>query len=316
MGEAIPPSAATVIAEDKAYLSFPAIARAGNRLVVIFRQGKGNPTDLDARILWIYSEDNGRTWSDPEVWVDMPSGDCRNCGGGTLSDGIASFVYDVDYEDNIRGRQTFFRETIDGITWDESVRLHADWPDYKHTSVVNRAVELDKDRLCFFHFHCDSVIVDRRTGAQTRRPMVPRQEPGIAMNRSRELVSYCKGGDIDISSDEGRTWWAAGRLTCISQPDLIQLADGHLLFASDGYMRECQWLLLSADGRDTYERRQKLTHIFRGSIDGDLTNRGKIQCHQEGDEILSVVYEAFGNTRTTSRVYLIRTPIASLDPLD
>ena len=145
MGEAIPPSAATVIAEDKAYLSFPAIARAGNRLVVIFRQGKGNPTDLDARILWIYSEDNGRTWSDPEVWVDMPSGDCRNCGGGTLSDGIASFVYDVDYEDNIRGRQTFFRETIDGITWDESVRLHADWPDYKHTSVVNRAVELDKE---------------------------------------------------------------------------------------------------------------------------------------------------------------------------
>jgi len=134
------------------------------------------------------------------------------------------------------------------------------------------------------------------------------------MNRNGELVSYCKGGAIDISSDGGRTWWAAGRITCITQPDLIQLADGRLLFAWDGGLRTSEWLLLSEDGGDTYRRRDKPTHIFKGDTDGELTNRGKIQCHQEGDEILSVVYEAFGNTRTTSRIYLVRTPLSSLCP--
>jgi hypothetical protein len=84
-----------VIVEQQAYLSFPAITVAAGRLMAIFRKGKCNALDFNASISWMYSEDGGHNWSEPKPWFDQEGGDCRNCGGGTLRDGTAIFVFDV-----------------------------------------------------------------------------------------------------------------------------------------------------------------------------------------------------------------------------
>lgn len=310
MGTAVPPSTCSVIYEAPTYLSFPAIARAGERLVVVFRTGKGNPLDFDSRILITASDDDGRTWSGPEVWVDVPDCDSRNCGGNTLADGTAHFVYDLHLRDGWRRPYVTF--TTDGASWSSPVWLNANVPgkgEDQRTSVTNQGIEWDDGRLYFPCFRGNSVLFDSRTGAQEQRPTVPRHEPAIAWNGPGELVAFSKGGGVDISSDHGKTWVAAGDLNSISQPDLVQLRDGRLLFCFSGKMRLDEWLVVSEDGHDVYDLEP--VRIFDGTPDGELDSRGKAMCIEHGEEILTVLYEACG-PRGNSRIYLVRTPKGAL----
>ena len=156
MGEAVAPSTSTVVYEDERYLSFPAIACAG-----------------DARILICHSDDDGLSWSTPDVWVDEPDTDSRNCGGGPLPGGLAHFVYDMHYA-TADWRHTFYRTSEDGVSWSEPIRSHADVPgggDNQRTSIGNHGIAWDDRTLYFPHFYGNSVLVDTVTG-QHDRPTV------------------------------------------------------------------------------------------------------------------------------------------------
>ena len=307
MGHAVAPSSCSVIHEDDTYLSFPAIARVGERLVAIFRSGQGNPLDFDARILITHSDDRGVTWSDPEVWVDLPGIDSRNCGGATLADGTAHFVFDLHSQQG--WRRPYVRFSTDGRGWSEPVWLNANapgGPEAQLTSIANQGLDWDEGRIYFPCFMGRSVLLDPKTGAQTQAPGVPRCEPAIAFNKRGELVACSKGGPVDISADRGRTWTAAGYLMTISQPDLIRLEDGRLLFCTSGKMRQDEWLLLSEDGHGV--RHEAPMKIYEGTPDGRLDSRGKAMCIECDDEILTVLYEAGAPERGPSRIHLVRTP--------
>jgi len=314
MGRPIPPSTASVIVGGDGYLSFPAVARAGGRLAVIFRTAAGNPLDYDARILITHSDDDGATWSSPAVWVDAPDCDSRNCGGGTLSDGTAHFVYDLHHRDG--WRRPFVRFSDDGRCWTEPLHLDAHRPgagEVQVTSVANRAVEWpDADTLYFPCFRGASVLLDRRRGVQSQRPRVPRHEPAVARNRRGELVAFSKGGVIDVSADDGRSWVAAADVDCISQPDLLTLHDGSLLLCYSGKMRRDEWLLRCDDGHDVYEQAPSALKVFEGDPACELDARGKAMALQHHEEILTVLYEAAAGV---GRIYLVRTPTAALAEL-
>lgn len=311
MGHAIEPSSHSVVFEHPRYLSFPAIASVGERLIVIFRMGTGNPLDFDSKILITHSDDNGHSWSPPETWVEEPEQDSRNCGGNTFADGVAHFVYDMHHR--CGWRRPYVRFSDDGLAWSEPVRLDANIPgrgEVQVTSIVNQGLEWDADNIYFPCFRGNSVLYNRRTGAARQMPMVPRHEPAIAFNRQRQLVAFSKGGHIDISSDQGCTWVAAADVDTICQPDLIQLADGRLLLSFSGKARLDEWLLLSEDGHDVYDCKPE--KIFEGTPDGELDSRGKAMSIEVGAEILTVLYEACG-PRGNSRIYLVRTPTAAID---
>ena len=312
MSVAVEPSVSNVIFEHEEYLSFPAIASAGGRLIVIFRMAKGNPLDFNAKILITYSDDGGQSWSDPETWIDEPGVDSRNCGGGTLRDGTAHFVYDMHGGEGA-WRRTFFRTSSDGIHWSAPVRLMADLPEgpkEQITAVGNRAIEWDSDTLYFPHFKGASVLANRKDGTQRQIETIPRIETTVAWNRRGELVAFSKGGPVDISPDRGKTWYAVAQLSTISQPDLVQLSDGRLLFCYSGKCREDEYLLLSEDGHNV--QNEKETKIFKGTPDGRIDSRGKAQALEYGEYVVTVLYEACG-PRGKSRIYLVKTPKAALE---
>ena len=311
MGEAVAPSTATVIHEDPRYLSFPAIARAGERLVVVFRVAAGNPLDGDARIVICYSDDDGLTWSPPQVWVDEADVDSRNCGGGPLPDGSAHFVYDMHHAEH-GWRRTFYRTCDDGVNWSAPVRLQADIPgagENQSTSICNRGIGWDEHTLYFPHFYGNSVLVDTATGEQRQTHRLPLWEPTVARDRNGDLVMFSHSSIVCISNDEGESWRAVTEIAGVSQPDLVALSDGRLLFCWSGKKRLDEWLAIAEDGHGLDAARQ--VKIFDGTSDGELDSRGKAMALEHGDEILTVLYEACG-PRGDSRIYLVRTPGAAL----
>lgn len=310
MGTAIEPSTSSVIFEHPSFLAFPAIVDADGRLVVIFRSARGNPLDFASRILWTWSDDGGATWAEPEVWEDLPDCDSRNCGGATLSDGVAHFVYDRHSPEG--WRRPYVRFTVDGAGWTDPIPLDANdpaGPDAQLTSIANQGLDWDEDHIYFPCFRGLSVLYERNEGIQSHLPTVPRAEPAIAWNRRGELISCCKGGAVDVSTDRGRTWMALGDVVTISQPDLIQLKDGRLLFSCSGKMRLDEWLMLSEDGHDIL--RNERFYIFDGAAGPALDSRGKAMSIEFGDEILTVLYE-YAAPNGPGRVYLVRTPKAAL----
>ena len=317
-GHAAAPSTATVVYEHETYLSFPAIAHVGDKLVVIFRLAKGNSLDFDSNILITTSDDNGRNWSEPKTWIDEAGVDSRNCGGGPLSGGRIHFVYDM-HGGCGAWRRTYYRTSTDGLNWSAPIRLRADLPGggrNQKTSVANRGILWNKNGTLYFPHFLDlgnSVLV-HPDGTQTQTFSVPRIEPAVAFNSQQELVAFSKGGTVDVSRDRGRTWQAVTQLYTISQPDLIRLSDGRLLFCYSGKHRLCELLSVSKDGHDVNNRRA--TKIFQGFSDGNANSRGKAMCLEYGNEILTVLYEARRETepsRGKSRIYLIRTPKSILE---
>lgn len=311
MGTAVAPSTHKIVFEDDAYLSFPAIVAAGGRLTVIFRVAQGNPLDYDSRIMITHSTDGGETWDTPAVWIEEPDCDSRNCGGNMLDNGRAHFVYDLHHREG--WRRPYVRFSDDALNWSEPVFLNANdpaGPPNQITSIVNQGIRWDADHIYFPIFRGLSVLYNERDGSQEQMPMVPRHEPAIALNNKGELVAFSKGGHIDISYDRGHTWMAASDVGSISQPDLIQLADGRVLLCYSGPKRMDEWLLLSEDGHDIYARTP--LKIFEGEYCGELDSRGKAMCIESGGDILSVLYES-NAPRGKSRIYLVRTPKAALD---
>ena len=210
-------------------------------------------------------------------------------------------------------RRTFVRFTEDGINWSDPIRLNADIPgqgDEQITSVGNHGIEWEEGKIYFPHFAGKSVIFDPEKGSQEQTWTVPRTEPQVEKNKRGELVSFGKGGPVDISKDGGKTWIALGQLHTISQPDLIKLNDGRLLFCYSGKIREDEWLLLSEDGYDINE--SKPVKMFQGTSDGRVDSRGKAMAIEKDEEILTVLYETASNNRGLSKIYLVRTPINSL----
>ena len=311
MSEAVAPSTSTVVYEDERYLSFPAIASAGGRLLVVFRVAAGNPMDGDAKLLICHSDDDGLSWSAPEAWVDEPDTDSRNCGGGPLPGGLAHLVYDMHHA-TADWRRTFYRTSEDGISWSEPIRLHADVPgrgDNQRTSIGNHGIAWDDGTLYFPHFYGNSVLVNAATGEQRQTHSLPLWEPTVARDRNGDLVMFSHSSVVCLSHDNGATWNAVTEVAGVSQPDLVALSDGRLLFCWSGKKRLDEWLAVTEDSYGLDSARH--LKIFDGSDDGVLDSRGKAMVLEHGDEILTVLYEACGR-RGNSRIHLVRTPMNCL----
>ncbi len=312
-GVAVAPSNAGVIYECRGYLSFPAIARTGNRLSVIFRKGQGNALDFNSKVYITHSTDRGKTWTEPNLFIARPGVDTRNCGGGMLPDGRAHFVMDM-HGGKGAWRRTFYVISDDGETWSKPVRLHAEIPGKgknQITSICNRAIRWDNDATLYFpHFmKCGRSVLLHPDGSQTQTHSIPRIEPALAWNRRGELVAFSNGGAVDVSIDKGATWQAIWQLSNISQPDLISLKDGRLVFCYSGKYRSCEYLLLSEDAHDLQDA--KPLKIFEGDDGGKITRRGKAQCIEYGNEILTVLYESL-LTDGRGKIILVRTPKTQL----
>ena len=126
------------------------------------------------------------------------------------------------------------------------------------------------------------------------------------------MFAFSKGGVVDVSRDGGHTWIGVNQLDCVSQPDLLQLRDGRLLFCYSDKRRSNECMQISDDGYDLHDSRSIM--IFRGTPDLRLDSRGKAQCLEHGDEILTILYEAAGD-RGPGRLYLVRTPVAALEAM-
>ena len=187
-------------------------------------------------------------------------------------------------------------------------RFKPEWEKLK--AEPNLGIELEEVKIYFPHFSGNSVILDTETGYQEQTWTVPRTEPQVEKNKRGQLISFGKGGPVDVSKDGGKTWTALGQLNTISQPDLIKINDGRLLFCYSGKNREDEWLLLSEDGYDINE--SEPVKIFQGIPDGRIDSRGKAMAIEKDGEILTVLYEAASENRGLSRIYLVRTSINSL----
>ena len=184
--------------------------------------------------------------------------------------------------------------------------------EHQSHSVGNRAIGYDEHRLYFPHNGGNSVLLDLRDGSQTQLPRLPRHESSVAYNRRGELIAFSKGGVVDVSRDGGRTWIGLNQLSSISQPDLLRLSDGRLLFCYSDKRRANECLLISEDGHDLDDVRPLM--VFRGTPDLRIDSRGKAQSLEHGDQVLTVLYEASGD-RGPGRVYLVRTPKSALNPV-
>ncbi|GAA2627664.1 sialidase family protein [Paractinoplanes durhamensis] len=117
-------------AADGLQAHFPDVVRlAGGKLVAAYREGAGHISH-EGRIAVVASDDDGRTWSEPQVVVDGPHDD-RDPKLAVLADGTILLSYFVlewtsEREHKNHGVQVR-RSTDEGRTWGDPVLVGSLW---------------------------------------------------------------------------------------------------------------------------------------------------------------------------------------------
>ena len=239
----------------------------------------------------IRSEDNGLTWSAPQLMIDTPDDD-RAPAPLTLSDGtLAASLFDYD---GWGGKQTgIIRSFDDGKTWEQNPR----WLNgpFTWTSTNGPPLEMpDRSILvCVYanndpldpekpNSRLDKVILWTPEGSVkkpepdalqfgmfqskdrgdtwkcigTLKTYYDLDESSIALLRDGRLVMVARPeGALSWSSDGGHTWTVPVRLPFrMFDPWLLTLKDGTLLCVHGSYNKEKRGLraILSPDGGKTW----------------------------------------------------------------
>lgn len=208
------------------YEAFPDVARlADGRLMCVFYDGWKHvslPDDAHpngGRISAVYSTDEGRTWSAPQVVYDGPNDD-RDPSVVQLSDGrvfINYFSLKSNGEGGYTGLGTWLIGSHDGATWSEP-------------------------RLLVENYYCSSPIRELRDGT-------------FVLGLYRETGDNANGAVIR-STDKGATWSTPididnGGLRLDAETDVIMLTDNRL-YAAQRTEKESMRFATSSDSGLTW----------------------------------------------------------------
>jgi len=105
-----------VIIHQGGYPGWPWVTRAGKRLVCVFRDDGVHGFSPSGKILWTYSEDEGKTWAPSGVVVDEPAIDDRNAAVVQLPDGPLMVCYNSYTKDHV-SQCMVTSSKDDGATW-------------------------------------------------------------------------------------------------------------------------------------------------------------------------------------------------------
>ena len=105
-----------VILQRGGYPGWPWVARAGKRLVCVFRDDGIHGFSPSGKILWTASPDDGLTWARARVVVDQPEVDDRNAAVIQLPDGRLMVCYNT-YTSRRVSRPMVICSDDDGESW-------------------------------------------------------------------------------------------------------------------------------------------------------------------------------------------------------
>ncbi len=209
------------------YEAFPDVCRLKDgRLACVFYAGWTHVSLPDVthpkggRIVAVYSADEGRTWSMPEVVYDGPNDD-RDSSIAQLADGAVVcnfFSLESDSKGGYTGLGSWLVESRDGgKTWSDARRIVAD-------------------------YYCSSPIREIAPG-------------DLVLGLYRENAQDANGA-VTLSKDNGTTWSTPidipnGGLRLDAETDFVKLNDGRL-YAAQRTEKESMRYSISADGGSTW----------------------------------------------------------------
>jgi len=105
-----------VILHRGGYPGWPWVTRTAKGLVCVFRDDGVHGFSPTGRIMWTFSQDDGKTWTPARVVVDQPEVDDRNAAVVELPDGALMVPYNTYTEDHVS--QAMVTASKDGgATW-------------------------------------------------------------------------------------------------------------------------------------------------------------------------------------------------------
>ena len=236
---------------------FPVALRLKDGRIAVVLRGGGAHVGVGGRLDMVFSSDEGLSWTEPTVVVDTPVDD-RNPAFGQALDGtlVVAFVQNSNYDEQGRYSPDEFNRPITlwvtrspdgGGTWSKPVRIAT--PHFIHTSPFGRMLTLpdasmlmsvyggsdrgkDQSDLYRSTDHGNTWKKYASLGQQFNETALLRLPSGkiLAAMRRRDPQDV----SITESSDGGRTWSIAARLTPaeVHPADLCLLADGRVLLTA------------------------------------------------------------------------------------
>ncbi|HOW71254.1 MAG TPA: sialidase family protein [Phycisphaerae bacterium] len=227
----------TIYRDSKRYNSFPDVTRLPDgRLLCVFRDAtfpkQIRHIEADARVVGCVSEDQGRTWSKPEVIYDDPA--CQNDPSvAVLKDGrllLTFFNWVGRSAEYAAAHKTHQSRKVDRGPWGEYAEpggVYLLW---------GRARDLKWDKEAT-HVAGDAAVLRGTSAAvlETRKgtllmPIYGRSEERRVKNRRRDV------GAVLRSVDGGKTWGNEiviaedpGRTIDMGEPALAQAANGDIV---------------------------------------------------------------------------------------
>lgn len=232
---------------------FPVALRlADGRIAVVLRGGAGH-LGLAGRLDVVYSSDEGKSWTKPQVVVDSPADD-RNPAFGQAADGTLVVVFwrTETYDD-----QGHYRPKLDkpyGVWVTRSSDAGKTWSTAEPVELGSIGWASPYGRIETLEDH--SMLLALYGGPPGGGPMA----------KNDQNHSY-----VFRSTDGGKSWQRLSEIGAgagqLNETSLLNLGGGKLLAAARSRSGET-WLATSSDGAKSWSRPRQITP--RGVMPGDL----------------------------------------------
>ncbi len=120
-------TADTAIFQTGRYLAFPSITKVGSRICLVYKNGTGHILDATAFIGFIYSDDDGETWSieDTLSHTVRAGANWQNAWISEQKGRLICFI--SDYNGDVDALSWVRVSDDQGITWSDTVRISSDF---------------------------------------------------------------------------------------------------------------------------------------------------------------------------------------------
>lgn len=200
--------------------AYPVINRLKNGRLICVYSGITDAKSMKMDIAFSTSDDNGLTWSKPEILFNHPNSDEYDPNLIVDGDRILAFSTTVNRPVNIDSTDIYMRSSQDGRTWGNEV--HVKKPYHYISGKIHQGHRL-KDGTLIMGYCWD---------AWAEKGMPPKTE-GEMDNRSGVLRSYDGGmtwsAGTDIYAGEVKKKTEPGAAEGLAEPATVVLADGRIM---------------------------------------------------------------------------------------